>query len=289
MNWFTAAAIGVVAVIFAAYNTLFVVDQTEQALVVQLGDPVRVIKEPGLAVKLPFLQNVLFMDKRVLELSGESGEVITADSKNIIVDAFARFRIADPLRFYQSVRDLRVARARLTPILNSTLRRVLGAEQFKALLSGERSELMHAIRDGVAVEARRLGIEIVDVRIRRSDLPDANQDAVFQRMRTERQRIASESRAKGDEEAQKIRSAADREVTVIKAEATSKADILRGEGEAERNRILGDAYGRDAEFFSFYRSLQAYEQALSGQNTTMVLSPGNPFFKYFEKGQTGGR
>jgi modulator of FtsH protease HflC len=290
MNRLSLAGIAGAIAIFVAYNTFFVVDQAQQALVVELGNPGRVITEPGLAMKVPFFQNVLYFSKRVLVLPGESGLIITQDRKNIIVDAFARYRISDPLQFYKSVRGTEdMARARLTPILNASLRRVLGEQQFKSLLSGERSVLMRSIRNELSAGASSLGVEIVDVRIQRSDLPESNLPAVFQRMRAERQRVAEGSRAEGDQKAQEIRSTADKAATVIKATAQQKADILRGEGEAERNRILGDAYGRDAEFFSFYRSLQAYEEALAGETTTMVLSPDNPFFKYFQKGQTGGR
>lgn len=290
MNRLTLAGVVAAVALFVAFNTFFVVDQAQQALVVELGNPGRVIREPGLAMKVPFFQNVIFFSKRVLVLPGESGLIITQDRKNIIVDAFARYRISDPLQFYKSVRGTEdMARARLTPVLNASLRRVLGEQQFRALLSGERGVLMRAIRDEVSAGAKTLGVEIVDVRIQRSDLPESNLPAVFQRMRAERQRVAEGSRAEGDQKAQEIRSTADKEATVIKATAQQKADIFRGEGEAERNRILGDAYGRDPEFFSFYRSLQAYEEALSGETTTMVLSPDNPFFKYFQKGQTGGR
>ncbi|MCE9521835.1 MAG: protease modulator HflC [Alphaproteobacteria bacterium] len=285
------ALVGVVVAlaVFAGFNSFFIVDQREQAMVVQLGSPVRVIKDPGLAMKVPFFQSVIFFNKRILDLDAEPSVVITKDVKNIVVDAFARFRISDPLKFYQSVRDEESARLRLMPILNSNLRRVLGEQNFNSLLSGERSQLMRAIRDAVAVEARAMGIEIVDVRIRRSDLPEANLSAVYERMKTERQQKASQTRAEGGEEAQRVRSLADKEVTVINAEATRKSDILRGEGEGERNRILGEAYGRDAEFFAFYRSLQAYEESMNGQNTTMVLSPNSPFFRYFQNGQSGRR
>ncbi len=288
-SWLGMAGVAAAILLFVAFNAFFVVDQREQAMVVQLGSPVRVIKDPGLAFKVPFVQSVIFFNKRILDLDAEPSVVITADVRNIVVDAFVRFRISDPKVFYQSVKDEESARLRLVPILNSNLRRVLGEQNFDRLLSGERGQLMRAIRDAVAVEARAMGIDIVDVRIRRSDLPEANLNAVFDRMKTERQQKASQTRAEGGEAAQRIRSGADREVTVIRATATQKADILRGEGEAERNRILGEAYGRDPEFFAFYRSLQAYEESLSGDNTTMVLSPDSPFFRYFQKGQSGGR
>ena len=288
-NWLGLAGAAAAVLIFVLFNTLFVVDQREQAMVVQFGRPVEVIKEPGLSWKVPFFQSVIFFNKRNLNLDAEPSVVITADVKNIVVDAFARFRISDPQKFYESVKDEESARLRLVPIVNSNLRRVLGEQNFDRLLSGERSQLMRTIRDGVATEARAMGIEIVDVRIRRSDLPEANLTSVFDRMKTERQEKAQRTRAEGGEEAQRRRSAADREVTAIRATATQKADILRGEGEAERNRILGEAYGRDAEFFAFYRSLQAYEESMTGDNTTMVLSPDSPFFRYFQNGQSGRR
>jgi membrane protease subunit HflC len=246
-----------------------------------------VIKEPGLALKAPFIQNVIVLDKRILELDATPEEVIASDRRRIVVDAFARYRISDPLRYYQSLRTDALAQQRLSSILSSSLRGELGKRPFAALLSADRQNLMTSIRDQMRNQAQALGIEVVDVRIRRADLPKENLDSVFGRMQTERQREAAGYRASGDEEAQRIKSAADKEVTIIKANATKQSDILRGEGEAERNRILGDAYGRDPEFFEFYRSLTAYEQSMSSSNTTLVISPDSPFFKYFQKGQTG--
>lgn len=283
----TIAAVVVVAILFVLFNAFFTVDQRQQALITQFGDPVRIVKEPGLAFKTPFVQTVIFFDKRILELSAPPEEVIASDRRRIVVDAFARYRISDPLRFYQSVRIESVARQRLSSILSSSLRGVLGQKALVALLSSERPIMMRLIRDQMRAEATGLGIEIVDVRIRRADLPKENLESVFGRMQTERQREAAGIRASGDEEAQRIRSTADKEVTIIRADATRKSDILRGEGEAERNRILGEAYGRDQEFFEFYRSLKAYEASMTGNNTTMVISPDSPFFKYFQKGQTG--
>lgn len=287
-NFTGIAVVSVVVVVVVLFNSLFVVGQTQLALVTQFGDPVRVIKAPGLAFKTPFVQTVLFFDKRILELDvAEPEEVITSDRERIVVDAFSRYRISDALRYYQSVGTEPIARQRLTSIMNSSLRGVLGQKTFSALLTSERANLMRSIRDQMKAEAVGLGIDVVDVRIRRADLPQANLEAVFGRMQTERQREAAGFRASGDEEAQRIKSAADKEVTIIKANATRKSDILRGEGEAERNRILGEAYGRDPEFFEFYRSLKAYEQSMTGNNTTMVISPDSPFFKYFRRGQTG--
>jgi membrane protease subunit HflC len=276
-----------VVVVVVASQSVFVVQQTEQALVTQFGDPVRVVKEPGLALKAPFIQNVAFMDRRILELDAPPEEVIASDRRRIVVDAFARYRISDPLRYYQSLRTDALAQQRLSSILSSGLRGELGQRPFAALLTADRQAMMTSIRDQMRVQARALGIEIVDVRIRRADLPKENLDSVFGRMQTERQREAAGYRASGDEEAQRIKSAADKEVTIIRADATKQSEILRGEGDAERNRILGDAYGRDPEFFEFYRSLTAYEQAMGSSNTTLVISPDSPFFKYFQKGQSG--
>lgn len=283
----TYALIGLGAVAVVAFQSVFVVQQMQLALITQFGEPVRVIKEPGLALKAPFIQNVIILDKRVLELDATPEEVIASDRRRIVVDAFARYRISDPLRYYQSLRTDALAQQRLSSILSSSLRGELGKRPFAALLTADRQSLMTSIRDQMRVQAGALGIEVVDVRIRRADLPKENLESVFGRMQTERQREAAGYRASGDEEAQRIKSAADKEVTIIKANATKQSDILRGEGDAERNRILGEAYGRDPEFFEFYRSLTAYEQSMSSSNTTLVISPDSPFFKYFQKGQTG--
>lgn len=280
---------GLIGVVFLAFNSLFIVHQTDQALVTQFGELVRVVREPGLALKAPFIQNVTYMDKRILELDADPEEVIASDRRRIVVDAFARYRIADALRYYQSLRTDALARQRLSSMLSSSLRGELGKRPFATLLSAERQVLMTAVRDQMRSQAKALGIEIVDVRIRRADLPKENLESVFGRMQTERQREAAGYRASGDEEAQRIRSAADKDVTILKATATRQSDILRGEGEAERNRVLGEAYGRDPEFFEFYRSLLAYEQSMGPNNTTLVISPESPFFKYFQKGQKGGR
>lgn len=279
----------ILAVVFVAFNTFFVVEQREQALITQFGDPVRTVQAPGLAVKMPFVQTVTFFDKRILELDAPPEEVIASDRRRIVVDAFARYRIVNPLRYYQSVRTDAVARQRLASILSSSLRGELGKKSFAALLTSERSQLMQAIRDQIKAQALGLGIEIVDVRIRRADLPKENLEAVFGRMQTERQREAAGIRASGDEESIRIKSTADKDVTIIKANATRKSEILRGEGDAEKNRVLGNAYGQDREFFEFYRTLKAYEASMGGSNTTMVISPDSPFFKYFQKGHTGGR
>ena len=279
----------IAGLVFVAFNSVFVVQQTEQALVTQFGEWKRTVRDPGLALKIPVLESVFILDKRILELDAEQEEVIASDKRRIVVDAFARYKISDALRYYQSMPTEALARQRLSSILSSSLRGVLGQRPFASLLSAERQVMMTSIRDEMRSQAKALGIEIVDVRIRRADLPKENLDSVFGRMQTERQREAAGYRASGDEEAQRIKSAADKEVTIIKATATRQSEILRGEGEAERNRILGDSYGRDPEFFEFYRSLTAYEQSMSSNNTTLVISPESPFFKYFHKGQSGGR
>jgi modulator of FtsH protease HflC len=268
------------------FSCVFVVNQTQQALIVQFGAPQWIVSDPGLHFKLPY-QNVYFFERRLLNLDAKSEEVIAQDKKRILVDAFARWRIVDPLLFYQTLINQETAETRLTPILSSNIRRVLGSRNFAAMLSSHRAELMHQIRDNMNQDVKDFGIVIADVRIRRADLPPENSHAIYDRMRKERQREASEFRAEGDETAQRVRARAEREVTVIKAEATRESAILRGEGEAEKTRVLGEAYGQDANFFSFYRAMRAYQDALSGDNTTVVLSPKSDFFKYFGEGPGG--
>ena len=266
---------------FVLYNSAFTVNQTQQALVLQLGDPKRTIQEPGLAFKLPFIQNVVFLDKRVLNLDTPPEEVIASDQKRLIVDAFARFQIIDPLKFYISVGNERVARSRLATIINSRIRNVLGQQKLQTLLSEDRSKQMALIQQGVNNEAENFGIKIVDVRIKRADLPQANSDAIFRRMQTEREREAKEFRAKGAEMAVTITSTADKEVTVILADAQKKSEIMKGEGDGQKNKIFADAFGQDPEFFGFYRAMQAYQNALIGGETSMILSPDSEFFKFF--------
>jgi membrane protease subunit HflC len=289
ISWLAAVGFLVLVVAFLAYLSLAVVGQTQQAIVLQFGALKRVIKEPGLTMVVPFTQTVRYFDNRILslEMSDPIG-VTTLDKKRIDVDSFARYRIADPVKYYQSATSDEAAQQRLATLMNSSLRRVLGRQDFSVLLSADREKLMREIRDGMQEGASDFGVQIVDVRIRRADLPTENQTAVFQRMQAERKQEADGYRAQGDEDALKIMADADKQATVIKAEATQKADILRGEGEAERNRILSEAFGKDPEFFEFYRSLKAYEESMTGQNTTVVLSPDNPFFKYFQHGQAAG-
>lgn len=277
---------GVVLIILIAaaivgYSAIFTVYQTRQALVVRLGEPIRVVNEAGLHFKIPFIDNVIYVDKRILDLENPAQEVIASDQKRLVVDAFARYQIVDPLRFYQAVGTVQSANAQLAQLLNSALRRVLGESSFQALVRDDRSALMGRIREQLDREAERYGINVVDVRIRRADLPEQNSQAVYQRMQTERQREAAEFRAQGSQRAQEIRSRADRDVTVLIAEATSKSEQIRGEGDAERNRIFAEAFSRDADFFSFYRSMQAYEAGLRHNDTRMVLTPDSDFFRYF--------
>jgi membrane protease subunit HflC len=252
------------------YGSLFTVHQTKQALVVRLGNPIRVVTAPGLHVKSPLIDSVIYIDKRILDLQ-----------KRLVVDAFARYRIEDPLKFYQSVGTIEGARSRLSTLLISALRRVLGEATFIQVVRDERPQLTQRMREQLDREAAAFGIVVVDVRIRRADLPEQNSQAVYQRMQTERQRIAAEARAQGSQRSQEIRSKADRDVTVLIADAQSKAEQTRGEGDAKRNQIFADAYGRDPGFFAFYRSMQAYETGLRSNDTRMVLRPDSEFFRYF--------
>jgi len=287
---------GIVALILlfvaaiTAYSSFFTVQQTEQALVVRLGRPVDIATEPGLHVKAPFIDTVIPIDRRILDLENPSQEVIASDQKRLVVDAFARYRIKDALRFYQSVGSIQAANLQLTTLLNAALRRVLGEVTFIQVVRDEREALMGRIRDQLDHEADGYGIQVVDVRIRRADLPEQNSQAVYQRMQTERQREAAEFRAQGGQKAQEIRANADREATVIVAEANSKAEQIRGEGDAERNRLFAEAYSKDPDFFAFYRSMTAYETGLKGSDTRFLLTPESDFFRFFGSaaGKGGG-
>ena len=263
------------------YLSLFTVKEINQAIVLQFGDPKKIVTDAGLQVKIPFIQNVVFLDRRILSLDPPPAEVIASDQKRLIVDAYARFKIVDPLKFYISVGDERVARSRLATIINSRIRSVLGKQSLATLLSEERSTQMSIIQEGVNVEAEKFGITIIDVRIKRADLPQANSEAIYKRMQTEREREAKEFRARGAEMAITITSTADRKVTVILANAEKQSEIMKGEGDGIRNKIFADAFGQDPEFFSFYRAMQAYETALIGGDTTLILSPDSDFFKFF--------
>ncbi len=271
------SALAVVSLVIL-YDSLFVVHQTGQAIVMQFGDPRRVLKEAGLHFKIPLLQNVVFYDKRVLELDPPVERVILADQKRIEVNTFTRFRIADPLNFYKTVNSETQARSRLGAIVISTMRRVLGNVTLPTLLSAERDAIMNQIRERVNDEAQALGVDVTDVRIRRADLPDETSQAIYARMKSEREREAREARAQGQELAQQIRSRADREKVVLLAEAQKRAQVLRGEGEAEAFRIWAEANSRDVHFYDFYRALQFYRSSL--EDAMWVLSPSSDLLRY---------
>ena len=275
----------IIALGVLAYLSFFTVKEINQAIVLQFGNPKRVLNEPGLKVKIPFIQNVVFLDRRILSLDPQPEEVIASDQKRLIVDAYSRFKIVNPLKFYISVGNEMVARSRLATIINSRLRSVLGKHSLATLLSEERSKQMAIIQEGVNIEAEKFGITIIDIRIKRADLPQANSEAIYKRMQTEREREAKQFRARGAEMAVTITSTADKEVTVILANANKQSEIMKGEGDGIRNKIFADAFGQDPEFFSFYRAMQAYETALIGGETSLILSPDSDFFKFF--GSTG--
>jgi len=276
-------AIVAIAVILGlvAYGSLFTVYQTKQALVVRFGEPVRVITDPGLQWKIPLADTVITIDNRILDLENAAQEVFASDQRRLVIDAFARYRITDVLRFYQTVTNIDGANSRLSSLLNAALRRVLGEATLIHVVRDDRAALMARVRDQLDREARAFGIEVVDVRIRRADLPEQNSQAVYQRMQTERQRQAASIRGEGNQKSQEIRAKADRDVTVLVAEAQSRAEQIRGEGDGERNRIFAEAYTKDPDFFAFYRSMQAYEAGLRASDTRLVLRPDSDFFKYF--------
>jgi membrane protease subunit HflC len=275
------AVVLVLAGIFAM-SSLFIVDQTEQALVLQFGDPRRVIRDPGLKLKRPFVENVIFYENRLLDFEPPPEEVIVSDQKRLVVDTYTRYRIIDPLLFYQTVNSEAAVRARLSAMVNGSLRRVLGNVTLSALLSHQRSAIMGQIRDEVSAQGKSFGIDVIDVRIRRADLPEENSQAIFARMQSERQQQAAQYRAEGAEAAQTVRANADRERTVILAEAQRDAQKVRGAGDADSIRIYADAFGQDKEFFAFYRSMQAYRDALTGRSTSFVLTPDSGFFRFFQ-------
>jgi modulator of FtsH protease HflC len=276
-----ALAVVILIAVIVGYGSLFTVYQTDQALVVRLGQPVRVVTAPGLNFKVPLIDSVIRIDKRILDLENPAQEVIASDQKRLVVDAFARYRVHDALLFYQTLGSVDRANSQLSTMMNSSLRRVLGETTFTHVVRDERAALMARIRDLLDREAKAFGIAVVDVRIRRADLPEQNSQAVYQRMQTERQQEAAQYRAEGAQKAQEIRAKADRDVTVLLADAQSKGERTRGEGDGERNRIFADAYGRDPDFFAFYRSMQAYEAGLRANDTRMLLKPDSEFFRFF--------
>jgi membrane protease subunit HflC len=276
-------AIGLIIALLAiaAYSSLFIVGQKDQALVLDFGKPSREITEPGLNAIMPIIQNVVFFDKRILALDMRPQEIIVSDQKRLVVDAFARYRIVDPLLFFQTVGSDQGAKARIGDLIGASLRSVLGAATFSDLVRDKREALMRQITSEVNAKAAELGVTVVDVRIKRADLPPQNSQAVFARMKTGYQREAAEWRAKGEEQSRIIRADADRQVTVLKAKATQDSESIRGEGEAKSNSVLVEAFGKDPEFFAFYRSIQAYSTSLQGSGTKLVISPDSDFFRYF--------
>ncbi|MGH7117368.1 MAG: protease modulator HflC [Stellaceae bacterium] len=277
---FAVAAAFVVAII-VAMSSLFIVDQTEQGLLLQFGKPLRVIRKPGLGIKEPFIQNVIIYDKRLLDFEPPPEEVIASEQKRLVVDTYARYRITDPLLFYQTVNSENAVRARLGALVSGSLRQVIGNVTLSALLSPQRAAIMRQIRDDVARAAKPFGIDVVDVRIRRADLPSQNSEAIYARMRSERQQQAALYRGEGAQAATTVRANADRERTVILADAQRKGQEARGTGDAQAISIYAAAFGQDKKFFAFYRSMQAYRDALEGHNTSFVLTPQSNFFRFF--------
>ncbi|MDO9501965.1 protease modulator HflC [Falsiroseomonas sp.] len=284
MNKLVALAVVAVVALVVTASTLFTVHQTQQVLITQFGEPIRVIREPGLHAKIPFVQSVIAFDRRLLDFDAPAEEIILGDQRRLSVDSFTRYSITDPLRFYQTVGPLEAGiRARINSVVTSAVRRVLGNEPLLSVLSNDRSRIMGEIRRLVNEEMQAFGIEVLDVRIRRADLPEQNTDAILSRMQSERQRVAAEERARGQEEATRIRAGADRERTVLLAEAQAQADILRGQGEQDAIRIFAEAFQQDPEFFQFYRSMQAYREAFSSGETRLLMSPDSEFFRFFRE------
>ena len=289
---------GVVAavVLLIAGNTFFTVDQREQAIVLRLGEPVRVIHAPGqggagLNMKTPFLENVITFDRRNLALEADQEEVTASDQQRLVVDAFLRYRINDPLQYYRTLRDERTAQDRLERLVNSSLRQVLGSTDTSDIISGRRDQLMQQSKLDVErrAKASRLGIEVIDLRIKRADLPSANLPSVYRRMQTQRAQIAAQNRASGEQQKREIIASADKDVAITLAQAQEQGETIRGQGDATRTRIFAQSFGRDPAFAAFYRSMQAYEKGIGQGDATLVLSPDSAFFKYFEHGPSGRR
>lgn len=281
-------ALGVVT-LFVVANMIYIVHQAEQAIVLQFGEPIRVIKEPGLKFKIPFIQNVIFYDMRLLNLDPPAQEVVLNDKKRLDVDSFTRYRIVNPLRFYQTVRTEEQAQSKLAEIVNSSVRKILGKITLQELLSEKRTQIMQQISTAAKIDAEQIGVNVADVRIRRADLPLEVLQAINARMKTERERDAKEFRARGQQEAQQIRATAEKERTIIIAEAEKQAQITRGEGDKEAIKIWNDAANQDKDFFEFYRSLEAYKKSLTSGEASLILSPDSEFFKYFRKSLNTGK
>jgi membrane protease subunit HflC len=269
----------IVAIIF--FGSIFTIDQKQQALILQFGEPIRVVNTPGIKFKIPLMQNTLFFDKRIIDLDLPEQEVIASDQKRLIINAFAKYRITDPVKFYTTVNNSYGLANKLSGILDSSLRQIIGEVTLSELLTEDRGKVMKQIKDVVSASSDIFGIEIVDVRIMRADLPPENSNAIFARMQTEREKEAREIRANGAEISDKIRAEADKARTILIAEAQKNSDLIRGNGEAKSTKIYARAYGRDPEFYDFYRSMIAYKKSMKKENTRMVISPDSAFFKYF--------
>ena len=288
MNSKTKKILIIATIIMILFSgSIFTLDQRQQVLILQFGEPIRVIKTPGIKFKLPLLQDAIFFDKRIIDLDISDQEVIASDQKRLIINAFAKYKIVDPLKFYTTVNNTYGLASKLSGILDSSLRQVIGEATLSEMLTEDRSNIMDKIKDVVSQESEIFGVEIVDVRIMRADLPKENSDAIFARMQTEREKEAREIRANGAEQADKIRAEADKQKTILLAEAKKKADLARGNGEAEAIKIYASSYGKDPEFADFYRSMNAYKEALKSENTKMVISPDSDFFKYFGGARSG--
>jgi membrane protease subunit HflC len=273
------------ALVFAVWRLVFfTVPQWMQAVVVQLGDPVRTVRDPGLYLKIPFIQEVLYFDRRILDYDAQPREVLTVDKQQLLVDNYARFRVIDPLQFYRTVRNEAGAQSRLDDILYSNVRETLGRHTLREIVSEKRTELLEQVTKRSDENARGFGIEVIDVRVKRVDLPEKNEQNVFSRMRTERERLAKKFRAEGEEEARKITSGADKDVRILMADARKQADIERGAGDAQAVKIFADAYGRDPAFYEFVRTLEAYRKTI-GEGTTLILSPSSEFFRLLKEGE----
>jgi membrane protease subunit HflC len=273
--------LAVASVIF--FGSIFTIDQRQQVLILQFGEPIRTIDTPGIKFKIPLIQDAVFFDKRIIDLTLSEQEVIASDQKRLIINAFAKYQIIDPLKFYTTVRTYQGLSSKLSGILDSSLRQIIGEVTLSELLTENRSDIMHQIKDALSQYSEIFGIKIIDVRIMRADLPKENSDAIYARMQTEREKEAREIRANGAEEAQKIKAEADKQKVIILAEAKKEADLTRGNGEAEAAKIYAASFGRDPEFADFYRSMSAYKNALQSEKTKMVISPDSEFFKYFGK------
>jgi len=283
MNKIQKYLIASAATLLVLSNAVFIVDQREQALVVQFGEVVSVINKPGIKVKIPLVQDVIFFDKRILDLGIAEQEVIASDQKRLIINAFTKYQIIDPLKFYTTVRTKPGVESKVSAIFDSSIRQTIGEVPLVELLSENRSTIMSKIKETLSRETEIFGIKIVDVRIMRGDLPKENSDAIFTRMQTEREKEAKEIRAQGAEEGDKIKAEADKERTIILAEARKQANISKGAGDGEAAKISAAAFSKDAEFYDFYRTMQAYNESLKPEKTTIIISPDSEFFKYFNK------